>query len=73
MSKIEKSIDVNVPVREAYDQWTRYESFPQFMDGVEFIEARGSATGGWRGEVVQDAVTGGREPATSRSGADRNG
>src|SRR3954469_6217216 len=37
MSKIEKSIDVNVPVREAYNQWTQFESFPQFMDGVESI------------------------------------
>ena len=37
MSKIEKSIDVEVPVREAYDQWTQFESFPQFMEGVESV------------------------------------
>ncbi len=35
MSKIEKSIDVNVPVRTAYNQWTQFEEFPRFMEGVE--------------------------------------
>ena len=29
MAKIEKSIDVNVPVREAYNQWTQFETFPR--------------------------------------------
>ncbi|GAA1258788.1 SRPBCC family protein [Pseudonocardia aurantiaca] len=33
-----RSIDVNVPVSTAYNQWTQFESFPQFMDGVERIE-----------------------------------
>src|SRR5947209_16981836 len=37
MASVIKSIDVNVPVRTAYDQWTQFESFPQFMDGVESI------------------------------------
>ena len=34
MSTIEESIDVEVPVRTAYDQWTQFEEFPQFMDGI---------------------------------------
>lgn len=39
MSTIEKSSDVNVPVRTADDQWTQLESFLQFMQGVEeFVE-----------------------------------
>src|SRR5512133_2261316 len=38
MSTVEQSIDVEVPVRTAYDQWTQFESFPQFMEGVERIE-----------------------------------
>jgi uncharacterized membrane protein len=38
MSTIEQSIDVNVPVRTAYNQWTQFEEFPRFMEGVE--EAR---------------------------------
>ncbi|MFI7289509.1 SRPBCC family protein [Streptomyces anulatus] len=32
MSKIEESIEVAVPVRTAYDQWTQFEEFPRFMD-----------------------------------------
>lgn len=37
MSQIQQSIDVEVPVRTAYNQWTQFESFPQFMSGVESI------------------------------------
>ena len=37
MSTVTKSVDVNVPIRAAYDQWTQFESFPQFMDGVESV------------------------------------
>lgn len=37
-TNVTHSIDVEVPVRTAYDQWTRFESFPQFMDGVERID-----------------------------------
>ena len=37
MSQVQESVDVDVPVRVAYDQWTQFESFPQFMDGVESI------------------------------------
>jgi uncharacterized membrane protein len=34
MATIKKSIQVNVPVRLAYDQWTQFEEFPEFMEGV---------------------------------------
>ena len=37
MEMIERSIDVNVPVHMAYEQWTRFEEFPQFMEGVEEV------------------------------------
>ena len=37
MAKIEQSIEVAVPVREAYDQWTQFESFPEFMKDVESV------------------------------------
>jgi uncharacterized membrane protein len=37
VSKIEESIDVDVPVRTAYNQWTQFESFPKFMGGVEKV------------------------------------
>ncbi|AIJ25013.1 SRPBCC family protein [Amycolatopsis methanolica] len=37
MSTITESVDVNVDVRTAYNQWTQFESFPEFMEGVEEI------------------------------------
>jgi uncharacterized membrane protein len=33
-----ETIDVSVPVSTAYNQWTQFESFPRFMEGVEHIE-----------------------------------
>jgi uncharacterized membrane protein len=38
MSTVTQSIDVKVPVRTAYDQWTQFEDFPQFMDGVKRVD-----------------------------------
>jgi uncharacterized membrane protein len=38
VANIERSIDVAVPVRTAYDQWTQFEEFPRFMEGVERVE-----------------------------------
>jgi uncharacterized membrane protein len=35
---ITQSVDVDVPVRTAYNQWTQFEEFPRFMEGVESIE-----------------------------------
>ncbi|HWH98130.1 MAG TPA: SRPBCC family protein [Pseudolysinimonas sp.] len=37
MTTIEKSIDVDVPVSIAYNQWTQFEEFPRFMSGVDSI------------------------------------
>ena len=37
MANVTKSIDVNVPVSTAYNQWTQFESFPHFMGGVDSI------------------------------------
>jgi uncharacterized membrane protein len=38
LATIEKSIDVEVPVRTAYNQWTQFEEFPRFMDGVKEVK-----------------------------------
>jgi uncharacterized membrane protein len=38
VSTVEKSIDVDVPITVAYGQWTQFEEFPRFMDGVESIQ-----------------------------------
>ena len=37
MASVQQAVDVDVPIRVAYDQWTQFESFPQFMGGVERI------------------------------------
>ena len=36
-TKVEKQILVNVPVSTVYNQWTQFEDFPQFMEGVERV------------------------------------
>jgi uncharacterized membrane protein len=38
MASIEKSINVDVPVRTAYNQWTQFEEFPRFMEGVKEVQ-----------------------------------
>ncbi|MGW9369575.1 SRPBCC family protein [Streptomyces xanthophaeus] len=38
MSQVNESIEVDVPVRTAYNQWTQFETFPLFMDGVQRVE-----------------------------------
>jgi uncharacterized membrane protein len=38
MATIEESIDVNVPVSTAYNQWTQFEEFPDFMEGIESVQ-----------------------------------
>lgn len=37
MPTVEQSVEVNVPVTTAYNQWTQFEEFPTFMDGVEEV------------------------------------
>ena len=37
MATVEESIEVNVPVSTVYNQWTQFETFPQFMEGVESV------------------------------------
>jgi uncharacterized membrane protein len=51
MSHIEKSIDVHVPVRTAYNQWTQFESFPQFMEGVTRVEQLGDKRLHWHANI----------------------
>ncbi|QGV76933.1 SRPBCC family protein [Streptomyces ficellus] len=37
MSKVKEAVEVEVPVHTAYNQWTMFEEFPQFMEGVEEV------------------------------------
>jgi uncharacterized membrane protein len=38
MTSVTHDIEVDVPISVAYNQWTQFESFPQFMNGVVSIE-----------------------------------
>jgi|SRR5215203_673508 len=48
MATIEESIEVGVPVRTAYNQWTQFEEFPKFMDGVDEVRQLDDAHLHWR-------------------------
>jgi uncharacterized membrane protein len=52
VSEFEGSIEVNVPVRTAYNQWTQFEEFPQFMEGVEEVKQITDTRLRWRAEVL---------------------
>ena len=51
MERIEKSIEVRVPVRTAYDQWTQFEEFPKFMKGVKEVRQLDDTHQNWRAEI----------------------
>ena len=52
MPRFEDSIEVDVPVRVAYDQWTQFEEFPRFMEGVERVVQGDDKTLHWTAEVA---------------------
>jgi uncharacterized membrane protein len=52
VSKILEAIDVQVPVRTAYDQWTQFETFPSFMEGVKSVRQLDDQTVHWVAEVA---------------------
>lgn len=52
MASIEHSIEVNVPVTTAYNQWTQFETFPQFMEGVESVHQLDDKHLHWRAKVA---------------------
>jgi uncharacterized membrane protein len=47
MTTIEQSIDIEVPVAVAYNQWTQFETFPEFMDGVEQVQQLDATRSHW--------------------------
>jgi uncharacterized membrane protein len=64
MPKVQDSIEVQVPVQQAYDQWTQFEDFPKFMDGiqsvlqldethVQWVAEIGGATRQWTTKVTE--------------------
>jgi uncharacterized membrane protein len=51
MPKVDESIDVQVPVEQAYNQWTQFEEFPKFMDGIQSVEQLDDGHVKWVAEV----------------------
>jgi uncharacterized membrane protein len=52
MPRFEDSVEVDVPVRAAYDQWTQFEDFPRFMEGVERVVQRDDKTLDWTAHIA---------------------
>ena len=51
MASIQESIEVNVPVRIAYNQWTQFEEFPRFMAGVKEVKQLDDTHVHWHAEI----------------------
>jgi uncharacterized membrane protein len=51
MERIEKSIEVNCPLRTVYNQWTQFEEFPKFMSGVKEVRQIDDTHVHWHAEV----------------------
>jgi uncharacterized membrane protein len=52
MATIEESVEVEVPVRTAYNQWTQFEEFPRFMEGVEEVRQLTDTKVHWVAEIA---------------------
>ena len=52
MSSIEESIEVTEPARTVYNQWTQFEEFPRFMEGVEEVRQLDDTRLHWKAQVA---------------------
>ena len=51
MAKIEDTIEVQVPVQQAYNQWTQFEDFPKFMEGIQSVQQLDDTHVQWVAEI----------------------
>jgi uncharacterized membrane protein len=51
MATVEQSIEVNAPVRAVYNQWTQFEDFPRFMEGVKSVSQLDDKKLQWTAEI----------------------
>jgi uncharacterized membrane protein len=83
MSLIEKSIELNVPVRTAHNQWTQFEEFPKFMEGVTEVKQIDDKRLQWKANIagkdeewnseITEQIPDERIAWTSRGGAMNSG
>jgi uncharacterized membrane protein len=83
MATIEQAIEVQVPVRTAYNQWTQFEEFPRFMEGVEEVRQLDDTHLHWVADIdgfkrewdaeITEQIPDERVAWTSRSGAHNAG
>ena len=83
MATVEKSIEVEAPVRSVYNQWTQFEEFPRFMEGVERVQQQGDKHLHWEAKIggkkqewdaaISEQVPDKRVAWTSTSGDDNSG
>ena len=52
MATIEEGIEIDVSVRAAYNQWTQFEEFPKFMEGVEKVTQLDDERLHWEAEIA---------------------
>jgi uncharacterized membrane protein len=52
VSQITETLEVDVPVRVAYDQWTQFEAFPKFMEGVDRVIQVDDTTLEWTASIA---------------------
>jgi uncharacterized membrane protein len=51
MPKIQDSIEVQAPVQQAYNQWTQFEEFPKFMEGIQSVQQLDDTHVQWVAEI----------------------
>ena len=52
MTTIEQTVDVRAPLQRVYNQWTQFEEFPQFMEGVESVQQLDDSHLHWRTSIA---------------------
>ena len=52
MERVTKTFEINAPVRKVYNQWTQFEDFPRFMDGVKEVKQLDDTHLHWRASIA---------------------
>ena len=52
MSVVEKTVEVQCPLSTVYNQWTQFETFPRFMEGVEEVKQLDDTHLHWRADIA---------------------